>query len=619
MARIHLDILRASFFIFLFLLLGLTRAAAQISPGPLSRGHEALEGVNNCTSCHERGSEIAPSKCLSCHMEINSAIFSKHGMHALNSGHSCNECHKEHLGRDVQITRFSPKTFNHKETGFLLDGKHDRLDCAQCHDQARFKIEKGSLPKNASRTTYLGLRFECVNCHEDRHERTAGLACQTCHTTAAWAPTKKFDHGKTHFPLTGKHGTVTCAKCHEPLAIVPHPAKILFSVNSFDDCSSCHKSPHKPSFTRNRRCSDCHTTEGWKSTTAFNHSVTRFPLVGKHTTVSCEKCHAGLKNQKEGAPVDFATKPFNDCRFCHQSPHNETLNRNACFSCHTPSDWRAVENTKFDHSQTGFPLRGKHAQLDCEKCHDSGGAKSFAVRYNDSRRCAACHEDYHKGAFKDRYHDCADCHEERWFTPSLFTMEQHSKLPFRLTGSHAAILCRECHVKKNGTTLFVFQSLQCITCHNDVHKGVFRKVMGRVGCATCHAAQGWHQVNFDHQKTGFALVGRHALLACSECHTLPNGTSRYANTPDKCSSCHDEPHHKQFEQAGVTSCERCHTAQSWHLLAFNHETQSTFHLNGAHARVPCGACHKAEGTGTRRFTRFKPLPQTCESCHQGSR
>ena len=47
-------------------------ASAQISPGKLSRYHESLEGISNCTRCHVLGEEVSNAKCLECHTPIQS-------------------------------------------------------------------------------------------------------------------------------------------------------------------------------------------------------------------------------------------------------------------------------------------------------------------------------------------------------------------------------------------------------------------------------------------------------------------------------------------------------------------------------------------------------------------
>jgi hypothetical protein len=295
------------------------------------------------------------------------------------------------------------------------------------------------------------------------------------------------------------------------------------------------------------------------------------------------------------------------------------LNRSACSSCHTPIDWKSVHNREFDHSQTEFPLRGKHASITCEECHQSNRPKSFAVQYRASQRCATCHRDYHDGAFGSRYKDCDACHKESGFAPSTFTQMDHARGRFPLTGAHGAVLCRECHIKEKATTLFVFRSLQCITCHADYHKGIFQKVMRVDGCATCHTPEAWNRVRFDHQRTRFSLDGKHISVSCDQCHKQTKGSTQYAGTPTLCSSCHKDPHVKQFARGGITSCETCHIPRSWRMLTFDHESQSSFRLTGAHSKVPCGACHREEKSTRGSFVRFKPLPQTCEGCHQGKR
>jgi hypothetical protein len=141
-------------------------AWAQISPGELNKVHEALEGLDNCTACHERGAEVSPAKCLDCHSNISALIKMKHGMHSRLAGRPCTECHKDHLGRDAQITRFSETTFDHTQTGFALSGKHKPLQCAKCHGEKKFRIEKAALPES-DKKTYLGLKADCAACHAD--------------------------------------------------------------------------------------------------------------------------------------------------------------------------------------------------------------------------------------------------------------------------------------------------------------------------------------------------------------------------------------------------------------------------------------------------------------------
>jgi hypothetical protein len=591
-------------------------AWAQISPGELNKVHEALEGLDNCTACHERGAEVSPAKCLDCHSNISALIKMKHGMHSRSAGRPCTECHKDHLGRDALITRFSETTFDHTQTGFALSGKHKPLQCAKCHGEKKFRIEKAALPES-DKKTYLGLKADCAACHVDRHNGTLGSDCKKCHNVDGFVPVHSFDHALAPFKLIGKHQQVLCAKCHPLLDAKPRPTPLVFTVASFGDCTPCHTSSHRAGFSA-RQCKDCHTPEGWKSTAAFDHSVTRFPLVGKHAVVTCEKCHEGLRKKIEGKKTDFSTKSSADCTPCHKSPHRQELSTALCTSCHSPVGWNTVKNQSFDHGLTGFPIRGKHTELACQRCHEAvKGTTSLADRHhNGKHRCADCHEDPHKGAFRERALECAACHRETGFVPSTFTMNEHSRSRFALTGAHAAVQCAECHRKEFGRPAFSFSSLQCAACHTDKHNGAFNSLMGKEGCAYCHSTERWSRVRFDHGKVGFSLAGKHTAVECSKCHVTVEKTVRYRGTPKECRDCHQEPHMNQF--AGV-SCAACHTPTNWRSLIFNHDTQSAFPLTGAHRRIACGACHRLERSERGTFIRFKPLLKTCDACHLGGK
>ena len=65
------------FFTIVLLLWLSAPAAAQISPGSLSRAHQPLNGTTNCTTCHKLGGGQATFKCVDCHSEIASRIASR--------------------------------------------------------------------------------------------------------------------------------------------------------------------------------------------------------------------------------------------------------------------------------------------------------------------------------------------------------------------------------------------------------------------------------------------------------------------------------------------------------------------------------------------------------------
>ena len=586
---------------------------AQISPGKLTRAHEQLEGVDNCTQCHDQGKEITGKKCLDCHTDIRDAVAAKHGYHFLNAFNPCTNCHTDHLGVDAGITQFDAKNFDHQKSGYPLTGKHASLACESCHTAKR--IKDAVTAKNLAQyphQTFLGLRQQCVNCHTDRHANSLGTACENCHSPDGWKPATAFSHAKTRYPLAGKHESIACVQCHETLKARDASQPILFSVKGFDDCNACHKSPHGEKFST-QSCKSCHVVAGWQAVKEFDHSNTSFPLVAKHKSIACEKCHSGLTTKEPGAKKDFTTKPFKDCTPCHASPHAASFSERTCISCHTPQGWPFDSAKNFDHSLTAFPLHGKHASIGCSECHKGGGKRTFEASFKLKKEaCIDCHEDKHKGEFAEKYgNDCSKCHTEDAYSPSTFSFDRHGETRFQLTGSHQAVPCRECHMIQNDW-VFHLKSVACESCHKDHHEGLFSEFMKDKSCDACHSPLLWKAIQFDHSKTSFPLIGQHTLVECSRCHT-----KRYKGTASDCADCHSDPHAGQFTDKGKTDCSRCHTPIGRRALVFRHDIQSTFALTGAHANVECGACHKPEMRSGKLVVHYKPLSSKCESCHQG--
>ena len=95
---------------------------AQISPGKLVSAHSKLEGLSNCTACHELGKKVISEKCLDCHKEIKNLISQKKGYHSSTevTGKDCFSCHSDHHGLKFQIIRFDTIHFNHQMAGYEL-------------------------------------------------------------------------------------------------------------------------------------------------------------------------------------------------------------------------------------------------------------------------------------------------------------------------------------------------------------------------------------------------------------------------------------------------------------------------------------------------------------------
>ncbi len=517
-------------------ILCISHTFAQISPGELSKAHASLEGISNCTKCHDVGNKVTRQKCLECHKEIKANIIARKGYHgsAEVRNKDCAGCHSEHHGRDFQLIRFNKKTFDHSKTGFALKGEHAKQECNACHKPAF--IKDPAIRKKAG--TYLGLSQQCLSCHDDFHQGKMSSKCTDCHGFNSFKNARSFDHSKTRYPLLGKHKDVACKECHKP-EIVNGKTREGFKNLAFANCNSCHKDPHENKFGQN--CKQCHTEESF-------HII------------------KGIKT--------------------------------------------------FDHDKTGFKLIGKHQTVECKACHKTGNMTD-PIKHD---RCSDCHADYHKKEFAVNgvSPDCNKCHTNNGFTPSTFTIEKHNMTKFKLEGAHMATACTACHKKQKDWTFRNIGS-RCVDCHTNVHKGFIPdRFFPNEDCTACHNVKNWKEVTFDHNKTGFKLEGEHAKIACAECHYRKNANGvrvqQFKRLSRECSSCHKDSHAGQFAVNGKTDCTRCHGFDKWENSKFDHNT-SRFKLDGAHATVKCEACHKQVTNEKGTYIEYKFDNITCARCH----
>lgn len=506
-------------------------AAAQlISPGKLSKAHAYLDGITHCTECHEPGHQgPAASRCLACHVPLHQRIAAGQGYHASLTGRPCQQCHKEHFGRNFQLVRLDTATFRHSLTGFVLNGAHARTACHACHKPAHitnaevrtFMGEHGALSR-----TMLGLSRACISCHrsDDPHAgQFAGRRCSACHDASTWKRAVKFNHDEARFRLTGAHLRVKCEACHGPAR---PGGPMRFTGLEFGSCASCHKDPHPAAM--GTTCTRCHDTAGWRRVKrgalgrGFDHAMTGFALRGAHARLKCDVCHSAA--QPPGIRIRFTT-----------------------------------------------------------------GTRSGTFPRPVGRRCMSCHVDAHAGAFAHGRPgpSCDNCHTQRSWSPSTFGLERHNRdATFKLTGAHAATPCNECHrrARPGVPPRFEFARLSCRTCHakDDPHKGMFGAMscdrchqttsfkvqsfdhknvrpsecrschakdsphgtqFGNESCASCHDTRSFHIARFDHSRTRFPLEGRHARVPCASCHRPERNAAgklivRYRPLPTDCAACH---------------------------------------------------------------------------------
>lgn len=538
-------------------------SSSQISPGKLSQYHENLEGLSNCTKCHELGEEPTPEKCFSCHVAIKIRVDGNRGFHSSNEVRTskCIDCHSEHNGREFELIHWKEGTdnFQHSLTGYKMEGKHLGLNCRSCHQRVFINQENLSPDETIDFSrTFLGLSSFCISCHVGEHGDQLTDSCINCHSYYGWKPAAKFNHNETQYTLTGKHRDLDCSKCH-PFQSVRRlkdnrvdkkenrDRNMKFSGLEFQNCTPCHQDIHQGKF--GGECDNCHTTGGFKTSKEgqFNHNLTDFPLYGKHKDVICTKCHVGGKMTD---PLSY--EKCTDCHFdYHRGQFTNRPDKGACETCHTVDGFVPVNYTIEMHQQSGFPLTGSHLAVPCDICHKK-------------------------------------------------IMDSQGELYIQ----------------------FNFPDLNCSGCHADIHQGQVDKWLSMSGCKFCHSTESWRDVRFDHNLSGFHLEGKHRDVACEKCHrTDENNLILIKPLKQKCFECHEDIHHGQFRISSKdkTECSRCHRSSGWQELIFDHNRDSRFRLEGAHLKLDCIKCHLPKTTTTgETFISYKPMGIECKVCHAGT-
>ncbi len=224
---------------------------------------------------------------------------------------------------------------------------------------------------------------------------------------------------------------------------------------------------------------------------------------------------------------------------------------------------------------------------------------------------------------------CQNCHSAISWKPIRSNPDfNHDKTGYPLRGMHQKVDCTQCHA----SLIFKNVSTGCSDCHADIHRRQFG-----ASCENCHTVRGWN-VTLDairNHQNRFPLVGAHALVECDACHKQA-AAGQFVGLSTACYSCHQ----KDFltpvlDHAGLgfpTSCESCHSMNSWMDAKFDHLRFTGYALTGMHATLPCIACHlgnvfhgatagcygchQADWTSTNNPAHAAAgFPTTCDSCH----
>jgi hypothetical protein len=384
---------------------------------------------------------------------------------------------------------------------------------------------------------------------------------------------------------------------------------------SNDKCMSCHADVARTLRQKTglhgrryagRECSSCHVDHRGRGhdlvrwdEASFDHALTGWTLSSSHEKVACATCHTG-KNTRN-APTFIGLKQ--DCASCHKDPHQGRFGAR-CQGCHDDVAWKNLDLDPFDHDVTRFSLRGKHARVDCAKCHGTP-AKYKPLAFE---ACGDCHQDPHRGKFGNT---CESCHsEDSW---KKLHMERSAHPGVSLAGGHQQVKCGACHDRGNLTK--PSRGERCASCHTPVHLADFG-----TDCKTCHGQIRWLGLPDDlgqrlHARTRYPLTGKHENTACKACHSpaLPASRRFRKLAFDDCLDCHEDSHRGQFADRGRGACEPCHTTAGFTPTLFGAEAHAStrFALTGAHDAAPCGTCH----TGKAPRLDWQLERQSCAECH----
>lgn len=191
--------------------------------------------------------------------------------------------------------------------------------------------------------------------------------------------------------------------------------------------------------------------------------------------------------------------------------------------------------------------------------------------------------------------------------------------------------CTQCHILGEKVS-----NKKCLDCHTelkariDIQKGYHSssEIKGKE-CVTCHSDH--HGINFkiirfekdkfNHNLTGFILLGAHSKKQCIDCHKSEFITDQkikkkkftYLGLNTECLICHTDYHQKTLSR----NCADCHDFDLFKLAKKFDHTKAAFQLSGKHQEVACLECHKVGTLNGQKFQEFKGVKHdNCTSCHK---
>jgi hypothetical protein len=520
----------------------------------------------------------------------------------------------------------NPKDFDHLKTGYPLTGRHAQTRCESCHQNGIFK----GTPRDCASCHLSGQRFArgnvvmpqqhvptqaaCDTCHTTRafagarfnHAGVAPGTCQTCHTgslasgkpanhiatsascdschrTTAWSPAAGFDHAGV---VAG-----TCATCHGAGRATGKSAQHM-PTNAGQSCDDCHRgfSAWRPTSWNHSQmavtaqCASCHNgsyppADGRPS----NHIP--YTSVAAAASANCDSCHKGSFSSWSNGRFHANVAVTSGCSSCHNGAYLNAVGKpntpvhsnsgvNTCESCHNTSGWSGA---RVDHSTFT-------AATTCTNCHNGTTATGRSGSHipTGSTSCFSCHNVSPAGWTPTKWthaqmtvaNACASCHTGT-FPPADGRPNNH--IPYQSVAVTASANCDGCH--KGSTTTWANGRLHA-------------NYSITTGCASCHSGSYLNAVGKPNNATHATVTGN-----CESCH---KSTTTWAGA---------RTDHSTFTTA--TNCANCHNGTTASGKATNHIPTT----------VNCLSCHNVSPAGwtpTKWNHSQVTVANACASCHTGT-
>ncbi|MBE0646594.1 MAG: cytochrome C [Bacteroidales bacterium] len=190
--------------------------------------------------------------------------------------------------------------------------------------------------------------------------------------------------------------------------------------------------------------------------------------------------------------------------------------------------------------------------------------------------------------------------------------------------------CTQCHTLGAKVT-----NEKCLACHTELktrieaRKGYHSslKMRGR-DCVSCHSDHHGRKFeivrfkteDFDHNLTGYEIIGAHTKKTCADCHKPANIADEairkkkftYLGLSTECLGCHTDYHQKTLS----ATCTDCHGVDAFNPTTKFDHNNTKFPLTGKHQTVVCTECHPKVTKNGVEFQEFAGKKHAnCTSCH----